>query len=208
MADRRLAIEITVEGDAERKFKDIGRAVSSAAKEIEAGSQKGATAIDKVGKSAASTEDQVKELEVAQKRAAKAADEMAASSGKSSSAVDKLGISYKQAGAGLALLGAGFTRWSQDARTHELTLIALQRVYGEATDSYIQFADHIQNTSIFSNDQALEAARIMSTLKLNYELTDAQIQQLIQTSADLATVSNVSLVDAATRVQSAIRGEA
>jgi hypothetical protein len=110
--------------------------------------------------------------------------------------------------AGLALMGTAFTMYAGQAREHEMTIMAVRRMYGEAADSYIAFADTIQNTTIFSNDEALAAARIMGTLRENYDLTDQQIKQLIQTSADLATMHGFTLSDAAQRVSAAIRGEA
>lgn len=110
--------------------------------------------------------------------------------------------------AGLAILGGAFTMYAGQARDHEMTIMAIRRMYGETADSYIAFAETIQNTTIFSNDEALAAARIMGTLKQNYDLTDRQIQQLIQTSADLASMHGFTLTDAAQRVSAAIRGEA
>src|SRR5690606_38708719 len=79
---------------------------------------------------------------------------------------------------------------------------------GEAASQFIALADQLQSSTVFSNDQVLEAANIMGTLKRNYELTDQQIQQLIVTSADLAAVNGTTLADAAQRVAAAIRGEA
>jgi len=208
MSDRRLAILVEVEGNAKAVFKEIGVAAKQSAQEVTQSGQRAQQGIEHIEKAADGAEKQVAELEVAQKKAAKAADEMAQHSAKAGTSLDRYRDSAKQAGAGMALLGTAFTMYANQARDHEINMIALQRVYGDAADSYVAFADRIQNTSIFSNDQALEAARIMSTLKINYNMTDEAIQQLIQTSADLATISGVSLVDAAQRVQSAIRGEA
>lgn len=208
MADRRLAIEITVEGDAARAFKEIGDAARSSAETIESSSKRTEAGIERIEKAADDAETQVKELEAAQKKAAKAADEMAAHSEKAGRSLDRYKDSITKTQQGLALLGTAFTMYAGQAVEHERSVMALQRVYGDAADSYIQFANQIQNTSIFSNDEALAAARIMGTLRENYDLTDQQIQQLIQTSADLATMHGLTLTDAAMRVQSAIRGEA
>ena len=208
MADRRLAIEITVEGDAERRFKVIGQAAKSSAQDIEQSSQRAKQGIERIEKAADAGEQQVKELEVAQQKAAKAADDLARQSEKSAKSMDRYKDAISKTQQGMALLGTAFTMYAGQARQHEITVNALERIYGEAADSYIRYADQIQNTSIFSNDEALEAARIMGTLRENYDLTDQQIQQLIQTSADLATMHGFTLSDAAMRVQSAIRGEA
>ena len=208
MADRRLAIEITVEGDAERRFKVIGQAAKSSAQDIEQSSQRAKQGIERIEKAADAGEQQVKELEVAQQKAAKAADDLARQSEKSAKSMDRYKDAISKTQQGMVLLGTAFTMYAGQARQHEVTVMALERIYGEAADSYIRYADQIQNTSIFSNDEALEAARIMGTLRENYDLTDQQIQQLIQTSADLATMHGFTLSDAAMRVQSAIRGEA
>lgn len=208
MADRRLAIEVTVEGDATRVFREIGQAARDSAQVIEASSQRTKAGIERIEKAADAAEDTVEELATAQTKAAKAADEMARQADKSSRSLSNYKDAVSKTQQGLALLGGAFTVYANQAREHEVTVMAIQRVYGEAAQSYIDFANQIQNTSIFSNDEALEAARIMGTLRENYELTDQQVQQLIQTSADLATMHGMTLADAALRVQSAIRGEA
>lgn len=108
---------------------------------------------------------------------------------------------------GLGLLGTAFVMYSNQVRDHERSIIAVERIYGEAASSYIDYANQIQNTSIFSNEEALEAIRLMGTLRAEYDLTDQQVMQLVQTSADLASIHGYELADAAMRVQSAVRGE-
>jgi hypothetical protein len=222
MADRRLAIEITVEGDAKSVFKEIGAAAKQTAKDVTDSGQRAEKGIERIEKAADGAEKEVKELgqtqervaksaealEKAQAEAAKATKEMAEHSAKAKSSLAQYRQAISEASQGMALLGTAFTLYARQARDHEITVMAIQRMYGEAADSYISFADSIQNTTIFSNDEALEAARIMGTLRENYDLTDQQIQQLIQTSADLAAMHGFTLTDAAMRVQSAIRGEA
>jgi hypothetical protein len=222
MADRRLAIEITVEGDAKSVFKEIGAAAKQSAKDVTDSGQRAQQGIERIEKAADAAEKEVKELgqtqervaksaealEKAQAEAAKATKEMAEHSAKAKSSLAQYRQAISEASQGMALLGTAFTLYARQARDHEITVMAIQRMYGEAADSYISFADTIQNTTIFSNDEALEAARIMGTLRENYDLTDQQIQQLIQTSADLAAMHGFTLTDAAMRVQSAIRGEA
>jgi hypothetical protein len=142
--------------------------------------------LDEAGKSAANS--------------AKALDQSSKSMGDYGKAADK-------AKAGIALLGGAFVMYANQQRDHEVTVMGLRRVYGEATDDYIKLADTIQNTTIFSNDEALQAASVFGTLRAEYGLTDESIQRLITRSADLASVKGFTLVDAAQRVAAAIRGE-
>jgi len=208
MSDRRLFVEIEVGGNGAKVFQAIGQAAKTAAQDVMQSGDRAKQGIERIEKAADGAEKQVEELEAAQKKAAKAADEMAQHSERAGKSLDRYKDAIGKTQIGLAALGTAFTMYANQQRDHERTLIAVERMYGEAARSYVDFANQIQNTSIFSNDQALEAARIMGTLRENYDLTDQQIQQLIQTSADLASIHGVSLVDAAQRVQSAIRGEA
>lgn len=222
MADRRLAIEITVEGDAKSVFKEIGAAAKQSAKDVVDSGQRAEQGIERIEKAAEQAEKEVKELgqtqervaksaealENAQAEAAKATRDMAQHSAKAGTSLDQYRRAIGETAKGVGLLSTAFTLYARQARDHEINVMALNRIYGEAADSYMQLADRIQGTTIFSNDQAVEAARSMGTLRENYDLTDQQVQQLISTSADLAAMHGMTLTDAAMRVQSAIRGEA
>jgi hypothetical protein len=142
------------------------------------------------------------------KETGRAAEEASTSIDQSARSLGDYRRSAQDTVAGLAILGTAFTMYAGQARDHEVAIMALNRTYGEAAQSYIDLANTIQGSTTFSNDQAIEAANIMGTLKRNYELTDGQIQQLIVTSADLAAVNGTTLADAAQRVAAAIRGEA
>lgn len=110
-------------------------------------------------------------------------------------------------GAAIGLVGTAMSLAGREAYNYNTILSALTARYGEQTETIIKFADEIQNTTNFTNDQALKSAQIFGSLIENYGLTTQEIQQLISVSADLATASGISLEDAAIRVQSAIRGE-
>jgi hypothetical protein len=208
MADKRLAIEITVEGDAVRVFREIAAAAKSSATDIESSGKRAEQGIERIEKAADGAEKQVEELEKAQTKAAKAAEQMGQQAEKSARSLDRYKTGIQQTQQGMAALGAAFGMYARQARDHEVSVMAINRIYGEAATSYLNLANQIQSTTIFSNDDALEAIRLMGTLRENYDLTDQQIQQLIRTSADLATMHGYTLTDAAMRVQSAIRGEA
>lgn len=109
---------------------------------------------------------------------------------------------------GMGVLGAGVALAGQSFRDQEIALDTLRRTYGESADELIAFSEAIQDTTNFSNDAAIAAANSFGTLARNYSLTAAEIQNLISVTADLAATKGIGLVDAANRVQAAIRGEA
>jgi hypothetical protein len=172
------------------------------------GVDKASKVFDAVVDSAEKLGPELDQATASAKKLGPAMDEMADATERSADSIKQQQEAIKETAAGVALLGTAFTVYAGQQREHQVTVAALERIYGEAADSYIAFADSVQNNTIFSNDEALEAARIMGTLRENYDLTDAQIQQLITTSADLATMHGLTLSDAAQRVTAAIRGEA
>lgn len=232
-----LLIRLEARDNASAVFQRTGRAGREMGEEIERGADKASDALDdmeraqeEVGQSAVdmvldvgkASDELGRDLPAAVDRAERsledldrAQDEVGQSATEMGQDVDRAGTSIRDfesagrtAAAGLALLGTSFVMYANQARDNEIAISNLRRTYGEATDSFIQLANTIQSTTIFSNDEAIQAAAIFGTLKRNYELTDQQIQQLIVTSADLAAVNGTTLTDAATRVAAAIRGEA
>lgn len=109
------------------------------------------------------------------------------------------------AGGAFGALGLGVAKSTRD---QEVALATLRRTYGDTAKDFIDLANQLQDTTNYSNDAVITAANSFGTLARNYELTNDQIQQLIVSSADLAATKGISLVDAAERVQAAIRGEA
>jgi len=110
-------------------------------------------------------------------------------------------------GAGLQSVGAALDAFGQSSIDQQRQIDALTRMYGDAAQEMIDFADQIQNTTLFSNDQARQAEIYFGTLKENYGLTIDQIKELMQVTADLAQVTGYSYEDVALRLQSAIRNE-
>lgn len=108
--------------------------------------------------------------------------------------------------AGMSFAGQSFVAQEQQIR-------GLQRAYGESADEIERFADRIQQTTVYSDDAARQAAQIASTLQRSYGLTTDQITTLISRTADLAAVNvtstgaQFSLADAVSRTAGAIRGE-
>lgn len=108
---------------------------------------------------------------------------------------------------GISLAGAAFVSQEQQIR-------GLNRAYGESSESIQKFAKELQQTTTYSDDAARQSAQIAATLTRSYGLTADQIELLISTTADLASVNltaegrQFSLADAVQRTSSAIRGEA
>lgn len=114
----------------------------------------------------------------------------------------------RNVGLGIGVLIGSLALAGQSFRDQEIALDTLRRGYGDAADDMERFANQLQETTNYSNDSAVAAANVFRTLGENYGYTAEQIQQLITISADLAATTGISLADAATRVQSAMRGEA
>jgi hypothetical protein len=172
---------------------DVGRAADEIGRELPAGADRAGRALD--------------ELDRAQDQVGQSASEMGRDVETASRSLKDFEDAGKQVGAGLALLGTSFSMYASQLVDYERNVAALGRTYGDAAGQFVALADTIQNTTIFSNDEAVQAANILGTLKRNYELTNEQIQQLIMTSADLAAVNGTTLTDAAQRVAASIRGE-
>lgn len=203
MTDK-ITIEIVGKDGASKVFE----AVVDAAEEFKPAIDGATSSARKLGPAADAAVTAIKPLDKEMAEAGKAAKEAGTSIERSARSLGDYKSAADKAGQGLGLLGASFALYANQAREHEITVMAIERVYGEAAQSYIDLANRMQSTTIFSNDEVLEATRLMGTLRENYGLTDRQIQELIQRSADLAAMHGLTLTDAAMRVQSAIRGEA
>lgn len=117
----------------------------------------------------------------------------------------------KQAGRDLAIgvgaLAGAFAVAARSQQSAEQASRTLTRQYGDEADALRELAEQIQETTNFSNDQAIQAANTFGTLRREYDLTATQLETLIQVSADLATTAGIGLVDASQRVAAAVRGE-
>ena len=122
-----------------------------------------------------------------------------------------LGDAYKvgqELGRSLIALGAIGTVAGASYRDQQVALANLTRTYGDSADELKTFADQLQSTTNFSNDEVLNALNNAGTLVRNYGFTVAEVQQVIAMSADLAAANGLSLADASGRVVAALRGEA
>jgi hypothetical protein len=120
---------------------------------------------------------------------------------------DRLKGSAGAFGAAAGTVVSGLSLAGQAAYETERQTEALSRQYGASAEEMRRFADEIQRTTNFSNDQARNAELTAATLARAYGLTADQIQTLIQRSADLAQTYGITLTDATSRVAGAIRGE-
>jgi hypothetical protein len=188
-------------GDAFRALtKDYGM-TEAAARDLLASQGMVVTSLDKVDTAATDAARSVAELEPALNDAATAAE----TTGRSLRDMDS---ELRNIGLGIGVLATGAALAGQSFRDQQIVVDSLRRTYGEAADGLIDFANELQNTTNFSNDAAMAAIDSFGTLARNYDLNTQQIRELTQASADLAAVKGIGLVDAATRVQAAIRGEA
>jgi hypothetical protein len=113
----------------------------------------------------------------------------------------KLGAGAGSAVAGIAKLGSAYVN-------QERQLDSLRRQYGDAGSEIIDFTEHLQDSTRYSNDAARDAASLAAVLTTQYKLSTQQVEDLLARTADLAQTSGLSFVDAAERTTSAIRGEA
>jgi hypothetical protein len=204
MDNQDLRITITGVDKASKVFDavvDSAEKIGPALDEATGGARRLKPAAQEAVKAIDPLDDKLDETGRAAKDAGKSVEQSARS-------FDQYRTAARDAAAGLALVGTAFTMYSQQARSHEIAIMALERTYGTAAASFVAFADQMQSTTIFSNDQVIEAANVMGTLQRNYGLTTEQIKELIVVSGDLAATKGITLVDAATRVSAAIRGEA
>jgi hypothetical protein len=131
-----------------------------------------------------------------------------AEASKTGSSLDKAKAGATAFGAALGLLTSVAAKAGQASVQQAQQIRALDKAYGDGSQSMQDFAKHIQETTTFSDEQARQAEITASTLARNYGLTTEQIQGLITASADLAAVTGINLDDAVQRTSAAIRGEA
>jgi hypothetical protein len=175
-----LQIKITASDGASSVFTKIGSSASKAGQDIASSSQTAASGMGELGTAASTASTNMKSFSDA----------------------------GTQIGTGLGLLATSLGIYSQSVIDNDRNMANLTRTYGDAAQGFADLADQLQDTTIFKNDEVIAAANSFGTLARNYGLTTDQIKELIRVSADLAAANGLSLTDAATRVQAAIRGEA
>lgn len=109
---------------------------------------------------------------------------------------------------GIAAVGQALTGSIEAAHEAQQAQRALNATYGEGAGQFTKFADAQAAALGKSNVEFKQAAVVTATLNRNYGLTADQIQTVIKRSTDLAAVQGIGIVDATSRVTSALRGEA
>ena len=194
MANNDLKITISAQDNASKAFEALAKAAESAAASLEDAEKSGS-----------------KGFEQAAKGAEKAAGSMAKISDAGDGVIrtfDGVEESIVKLGAGLSTVGNTLDQLGGKYLEQQRQITALNYLYGDASSEFQRFADQIQNTTLFSDDQARQAESYFATLRTNYGVTEDQIKRLISVSADLAQIHGTSLEDASLRIQAAIRGEA
>ena len=197
MADE-LKITISAQDNASQVFKKIATEAGKVADELEKAGKDGGKGFDQVAKGADKASASFAKIDSSGTGAIRVV-------GEAGTAAQRTGDAFIQMGAGLQTVANSFSEWSQSAREQQQTLIGLRAAFGNTADEMIDFARSMadSNKTIFNDDDILRGERYFATLKNNYDLTNEQIQQLMQTTADLATASGVSFEDASSRVTAA-----
>jgi hypothetical protein len=132
-------------------------------------------------------------------------DEKAQRSGRS---MEEMQRRASAVGAAFGTMVTGFSLAGQAFVSQEQQIRGLERAYGEAARGLDQFADRIQQSTVYSDDAARQALLTASTVTRQYGIATDQVDDLVQRSADLASVFGFGLAESTSRVTSAIRGEA
>lgn len=140
-------------------------------------------------------------------KADKGLDQVEKSAKSAGDSAEKLESRLTKVGAGLGTLAGAFAAIGGAAREQDRLMDSVRRAYGEAGDEMIEFSNHLQDTTRFSNDAVQEALLFGTSLANNYGLATDQIQQLTTVAADMAQMFGISLPDAMSRLSGAIRGE-
>lgn len=180
MADKTIKVTLNAVDNVSAKFKAVSDSATTMGDALEKSGAESAKGMDQLGKSAETN----------------------------TKAMGSMKAEAAAVGAVLGVLAAGAMKAGEASQNQARQLLVLSRLYGDAASSMDQYANKIQETTRFSNDQAREAEIIFATLHNNYGVAQDDIQRLVSISADLAESYGMSITDAAQRIQSAIRGEA
>ena len=142
------------------------------------------------------------------KTAATSIDQAGKSASASAGSFGAMAGRATELGAALGTVVGVASRLGAQAETQRRQINAIEAAYGSAASQVLKYTDALQGSTTFSNEDARQAALIAATLAQNYGLTTAEIEQLINASANLAAIHGTTLTDAVQRTSSAIRGEA
>jgi hypothetical protein len=174
-----VVIRITAVDNASKVLVSIGRAADSAGDQL-----KKAGAEAKQGM--ADVENSSKKADQALRTFERTSLAVGAAAGAAALAIVKVSAAYQQ-----------------QARQID----AITRLYGDASQEVLNFAETIQSVTRFSNDAARESAVLLNTLTNNYGFSTDQIEQLIMRSSDLAALHGKTLTEVSQMVANALRGE-
>ena len=181
-----LQVVITGKDGVSRIFQEISKSASAAGDAVEAAGKSGTQGLKQLDSTAKQTGDSVKQSGQSAREAA---------------------IDFDKFGAAAVAIGGFLTIAGNSALDQVQTIEGLKSAYGDAADEMLAFADQMAATTIFNDDDILKGERYFATLANNYDLTISQVQQLMQTTADLASAYGTSFEDASSRITAAIRGE-
>lgn len=185
MADA-VEIRITASNGASQVFRAIQGDADKLGKSLTDAGRDGDKAFDQIDKGARDAERSVRSMGDRVQGAADTIDGMAV---------------------GLTALGGALVYAGRSAMEQERQIIALNRAWGDAADEMLAFAEQMDAATIFSDDDIRAGERFFVTLRENYDLSIQQIQDLMQTTADLASAAGITYEDASSRITAAIRGE-
>jgi hypothetical protein len=195
----RLEVIITGKDGASRVFQDVAKSAKAAGDAVEAAGKSGSVWDD--------LDAEVREVAQSMRLAADSAEDAGDSVGRSGESARKSAIDFDKLGAAAVIVGGYLTVAGNSALDQIQTIEGLRSAYGDAADEMLAFADQMAATTIFNDDDILRGERYFATLANNYDLPIAQVQQLMQTTADLASAYGTSFEDASSRITAAIRGE-
>lgn len=182
-----LQVVITGRDGASRVFQEVSRSAKAAGDAVEAAGKEGAEGLKQID------------------RAADTAEQSLASAG---GTARRTAIDFDAIGAAAVAVGGYLTIAGNSAIDQMQILDGLRAQFGDVADDYIALADTIAANSIFNDDDIMRGMQYFAVLREEYGLTDQQLRDLMQTTADLATVRGTTFEDASSRVTGAIRGEA
>jgi hypothetical protein len=188
-----IKIQVTAKDDASDDFQRIGKAAQTMGQQVQNAGKASASGLTPVGPAAKNAQKALADVETQAKKTAASSDDIKKR--------------WTEAGAAAGTLVAGLALVGRAYVDQERQIDGLERAYGEASVQLLEFAEQIQQTTVYSNDAARAATLSAASLAQNYGLTADQIEQVVQASADLATVTGIDLADATSRVAGAIRGE-
>jgi hypothetical protein len=177
---------------------------------------------DSQNKVKAATAQIAQSMGVAESSVTKAARQMAAEQDKISKStasatsgfatLAKGGLAFVSVAAGVAagaeLIHQGMEKVSEETQKANQAQLALNATYRSSASLYADFAAKQAESTKRTVSEVQEAVVAFGSLSNRYAITSEQIKELTKRSADLAAVKGITTVEAAKRLEAALRGEA